>query len=92
MRLFKKIPITFEEKDYEIRVLYEETKINVVVFLNNHPANGYRHQIQLPQKCNVQGVLKQDIIDELVEISKNDIIEKKGEKLSKIIRENMTNV
>ncbi|MHA2219562.1 MAG: hypothetical protein ACXACY_26955 [Candidatus Hodarchaeales archaeon] len=92
MRLFKKIPITFEEKDYEVRVLYEDTAINVVAFLNNYPANGYRYQVQLPKKCNVQRVLEQDFVDELVEMSKNDIIEKRWEKLSKIIRVNMANV
>ena len=92
MRLFEKIAMTFEEKDYEIRVLYEDAIINVVAFFNNHPANGYRHQIRVPKKCNVQGVLEQGIVDELVELSKNDIIEKRWGKLSKIIQENMINV
>ena len=91
MMLFKKIPITFEEKDYEIRVLYEDTTINVVTFFNNYPADGYRHQIQLPKKCNVQGVLDQDIVNELVEMCKNDIVGKKWEKISKIIQANMIN-
>jgi hypothetical protein len=52
MRLFKKIPITFEGKDYEIRVLYEDTTISVIAFLNNYPANGYRHQILLKDGRN----------------------------------------
>jgi hypothetical protein len=91
MRLFKKIPITFEGKDYEIRVLYEgvlyeDTTISVIAFLNNYPANGYRHQVQLPKNCNVERVLEQGFVDELVEMSKNDIIEKRWEKLSKVIR------
>jgi hypothetical protein len=86
MRLFKKVPITFEGKDYEIRVLYEDTTISVIAFLNNYPANGYRHQIQLPKNCDVEKVLEQGFVDELVEMSKNDIIEKRWEKLSKVIR------
>ncbi len=89
MKLFKKIPMTFEEKDYEIRVLYDETTINVAVFLNNHPANGYRHQIILPKKCHVEGVLGKDAVTELIEICKDDIIQKRGEKLSKTIQENV---
>ena len=92
MRLFKKIPIKFEGKDYEIQVLFDDTTINVVAFLNHHPVNGYRHQVKLPNKCNVQGVLAQDAVAELIEISKNDIIEKRWEKLSKIIHENMVTV
>ncbi|MGD8846993.1 MAG: hypothetical protein PVI54_15835 [Desulfobacteraceae bacterium] len=78
MKLFIKGPITFEEKIYEIRVYYSDTKINIVPFLNNYPANGFRHQIQPPKKCNVQGVLKDVMLDELVEMSKKDVTEKKG--------------
>ena len=92
MKLFKKIPISFEEKEYEIRVLYDDTVINVVGFLDNHPANGYRHQVQLPRKCNVPEVLKQNIVEELVEMSKNDIVEKRWERISKIIQENIMDV
>lgn len=90
MKLFKKIPMRFEEKGYEIRVLYDDTMINVVAFLNNHPVNGYRHQVKLPKNCNLQGLLEKYPVNELVEISKNDITEKRWEKLSKIIQENTT--
>jgi hypothetical protein len=89
MKLFNKIPMSFDGKDYEIRVLYDDTVINVVAFLDNHPANGYRHQVQLPKKCNVRGVLEQNIVEELVEMSKKDILEKKWEKLSQIIQKNI---
>ena len=83
MQLFKKISMKFEEKDYEIRILYDDTTINVVAFLNNFPANGYRHQIKLPKKCDVPAVLEQEVVTELVEISKNDIIEKRWEKFAR---------
>lgn len=89
MKLFKKIPMTFEGKDYEIRVLYDDTKINVLTFLNNHPADGYRHQIILPKKCNVEKMLEEDAVARLVELSKDEIIKKRGEELSKTIHENM---
>ena len=90
MRLYRIEPITFEEKTYEIRVYYSDTIINVVTFLNNYPANGFRHQILLPKKCNIKGVLREVMLDELIETSKKDIIEKRWEKLSKIIQKNMT--
>ena len=64
MKLFKKIPMRFEEKEYEIRVLYDDTMINLVVFLNNHPANGYRHQVKLPKECNVQRLLEKYLVNE----------------------------
>ena len=88
MQLFKKIPMKYKEKNYEIRVLYKDHIINVAAFLNNHPANGYRHQILLPKSCNIKGVLTTGIVDELIEQSKTDIIEEKVERLSKVIHEN----
>jgi hypothetical protein len=90
MRLLRKEAITFEEKTYEIRVYYSDTIINVVTFLNNYPANGFRHQIHLPKKCNIQAVLREVMLDELIDTSKKDIMEKRWEKLSKIIQKNMT--
>ena len=38
MELFKKTPMTFDGEDYEIRVLYDDTLINVVAFQENHPS------------------------------------------------------
>jgi hypothetical protein len=88
MDLFKKMPMTFEGKDYEIRVLYNNTTINVVAFHNNHPANGYRYQVKLSKKCNVKSVLEQHYFDELVQEAKDDITEKRWDTLSKIIQQN----
>lgn len=92
MKLFKKIPFTFEEKGYEIRVLYDNATINVVAFLNNHPANGYRHQVKLPKQCGVEEILERGAATELVEICKNNIVEKRWGTLSKMIRENVANI
>lgn len=89
MKLFKKIPLAFEEKDYEIRVLYDDTKINAVAFLNNHPANNYRHQIILPKKCDVERMLEKDVVTKLADMVKDDIIKKRGEELSKAINESL---
>ena len=86
MKFYSKTPITFEEKTYEIRVYYSDTLINIVSFLNNYPANGFRHQIQLPPKSNVESILNDAMIDELVEMSKKDITAKRGDQLSKIIK------
>ncbi|GBD97567.1 MAG TPA: hypothetical protein ENG80_02625 [Nitrospirae bacterium] len=88
MTLFKKIPVTFADKDYEIRVLYDDASIHVIAFLNNHPANGYRYQIKIPTEFDVERVLGTDVVEELVEMSKNDIIEKRWENLLKVMHEN----
>lgn len=75
----------FEEKDYEIRVLYDDTIINVVAFLNNYPVNGFRHQIKIPKKFDVKRILKTDAVKELVEMSKNNIIEKRWDRMLKAL-------
>ena len=81
MTLLKKIPFKFEEKKYEIRILFGDNTINIVVFYNNHPANGYRHQIKILKNFDPEKLLETEAVKELVEISKNDIIQKRWEKL-----------
>ena len=84
MRLLKKIPLTDEDKSYEIRILFGNNTINIVVFYKNHPANGYRHQLKIPKNIEPEKLLETEAIKEVVEISKNDIIEKRWEKLAEI--------
>lgn len=81
MILFKKIPYTLDDKKYEIRVLYDEAMINIVVFHNNYPANGFRHQVQIPKRYDVKKILKTKAIQEIIEIAKSDIIENRWAKL-----------
>ncbi|MDX2495245.1 MAG: hypothetical protein QNK27_09820 [Desulfuromusa sp.] len=88
MQLLKKVPLMHQNKDYEIRVLFEDNVINAVVFYDNRPANGYRHRILLPEDCNVNNLLATEIVDELIAISKSDVTEGRGDKLTKVIREN----
>jgi len=87
MIFFKKITHVFEEKEYEIRVLYDRNIINVAAFLDNHPATGFRHQIQLPKKCDAALVLEQGAADGLVNMTIEDIKQKRWEKISKAILE-----
>lgn len=83
MILFKSIPFTFEDKDYEIKVFYNDTVINILVFHNNYPVNGFRHQIKISKNLSVQELLKLDVIDEIIEIARKDIFEKRWERLLK---------
>ena len=91
MELFDSIAYTFEKKDFEIRIYYDDVTINVAAFLNGYPANGYRYQVKIPKKCSAKKVLENSPIPELVEKCKNDIKEKKWEKLLKIIQESKNN-
>ena len=81
MKLFKQIPLSFEEKEYEVRVYSEDRAINIVVFLDNYPATGFRHQIMVPKKHNAASFIDSDPVQELIEISKTDITEKRWERL-----------
>ena len=44
--------------------------------------------MKLPKKCDVKGILEKHDAMELVEKLKDDFVEKRWEKLSKIIHEN----
>ena len=81
MNLFKKVPFTFEDKSYDIKVFYSNTLITVVAFHNNYPANSFRHQITVSKKVMVKELLDNNVIDEIIEISKRDIVERRSERL-----------
>ncbi len=81
MHLFKKIPFSFEEKNYDIKVFYSDTLITVVAFHSNYPANNFRHQITVSKKIPVRTLLENDVINEVIEVSKRDIVEKRSERL-----------
>ena len=84
MILYKKVSFSFEEKDYDIKVFYDDKTINIVAFRNNYPANGLRHQIKISKSIPIEEILKQEVIDELIEICKKDISEKRWERLTAI--------
>ena len=81
MNLFKKVPFTFEEKTYDIKVYYNDTLITVMAFHNNYPANSCRHQITVSNKIPTRKLLENNVIDEMIEVSKRDIVEKRSERL-----------
>jgi len=84
MILYKKVSFSFEEKDYDIKVFYDDKTINIVAFRNNYPVNGLRHQIKISKSIPIEETLKQKVIDELIEICKKDISEKRWERLTAI--------
>jgi hypothetical protein len=81
MLLYKKVPYSFAEKDYEINVLHDNNTINIVTFKNHYPANGLRHQIKISKNLVMKEILQQKVIDEFIEICKRDISEKRWERL-----------
>ncbi|MFC1746399.1 hypothetical protein ACFL35_20570 [Candidatus Riflebacteria bacterium] len=85
MKLFEKISINYEEHDYEIQIFYDDMTINAVTFQNNYPAFGFRHQLKLSNKLNIEELLEKKIHAGLVEMCKKDIFEKRWEKVKAII-------
>jgi hypothetical protein len=85
MILYKKIPLNFEGKEYEIRVLYDDRLISVAAFLNNHPVEGYRYQVKIPNRCDAYKVLEDHGLEELVEACRKNLVEKRWEPLSRVI-------
>jgi hypothetical protein len=81
MLLYKKVSYSFAERDYEIKVFYDNNTINIVAFKNHYPANGFRHQIKISKNLVMKEILQQKVIDEFIEICKRDISEKRWERL-----------
>ena len=75
------IPFEFGGEQYAIKVLCEERLINVVAFRNNYPANGIRHQVLVPKYVEVQDALDHEVVGELVELCREDIRERRWERL-----------
>jgi hypothetical protein len=81
MKEHRRESFKWEDKTYEIRVLYEDSLINVVAFFNNYPANGFRYQILIPKDADIQVLLKGKVYVHLLDMAKNDILEKRWERL-----------
>ena len=82
MILYKKVLYSFEEKNYEIKVLYNDKTINVVAFRNHYPTNGFRHQVKISKNLAMKELLQSKVVDEIIEICKKDISEKRWERLT----------
>jgi len=81
MLLYKKVLYSFAEREYEIKVFYDNNTINIVAFKNHYPVNGFRHQIKISKNLVIKEILQQKVIDEFIEICKRDISEKRWERL-----------
>ncbi|MEA1940251.1 MAG: hypothetical protein U9N03_06275 [Candidatus Caldatribacteriota bacterium] len=81
MLLYKKVPFSLGKKEYEIKVFYDEDAINIVLFKDHYPGNGFRHQIKISKNLVMKKLLQNNIIDEFIEICKRDISEKRWERL-----------
>ncbi len=75
MKLYKKVSWNHDGKKYEIRIMFENNMINIVTFLNNYPANGFRYQIILPKNTAIQNILKTENFANFIENAKEDIKE-----------------
>ena len=81
MTFYKKIPFSFNDKAYEIRILHDDKLINMVAFYQNYPANGFRYQIHVPKYAQMDRILDSDVIQEFVELCKNDIVQNRWQRL-----------
>ena len=88
MGLLKSASFEFEGQKYEIRIWCDESKIYVKAFLNNKPANGYTYQVDFPSKFVVENRFEINLIEDFIEMAKNDIFEKRWIKLLKLLEEN----
>ena len=89
MNLLKTIPFVFAGESYEIKIFRAGNLINILVFKNHYPANGFRHQLRIPKSISIKNILENGIMDEYIDICKEDITEKRWERLVKTSKNNI---
>lgn len=77
----KTIPFTFEDKDYEVRVVSDGSTIYVRAFREGAPANGYSYQVTVPIAFDFERCLGLSAVEQLIETAKKDVTEKAWEGL-----------
>jgi hypothetical protein len=91
MEELQRIPFIFENNQYEVRVMHGDNRIHVLVFSKNYPATNFRYQLLLPKKTPPEIILGTDILEEMVESAKRDIVEKRMEKVKALLNKSYTN-
>ena len=81
MHSFEVIPFSFEGREYEIRVVSDGATIHVRAFHKGKPANGYSYQVDLMTAFDLKKLMVCDAIKELVDSAKNDVTERRWERL-----------
>ena len=71
------VPFPHEGEEFEIRITSDESKTEIQVFSGEEPANGYTYSINHDLKRE----LNSNSLKDLVEIAKNDVINKNWERL-----------
>ncbi|MFC1490919.1 hypothetical protein ACFL6K_06885 [Candidatus Latescibacterota bacterium] len=75
MKLLKTIPFDFENKKFEIRILFGDNTLNIAAFRNNYPANGFRRQIKLTKNSTPEKALESKMVTDIIDWAKNDLFE-----------------
>ena len=86
---------TVDNVEYEIKVgLSGQNKIIVQAFKanTNEAANGFQYSINLNMAIDMENVQGVSGVQELIEIAKNDVINKRWEELEEILKSIPTNL
>jgi hypothetical protein len=87
IRHMRKIPFTFEGKDYEIRVISDGSTTYIRAFLGNRPANGYTYQVAMPVAFDFHRTFNVSAVQHLIDTAKQDVIEKNWERVLEAIKQ-----
>ena len=86
MELLKKIPFKHQENNYEICIHHQDNLINIAAFLNNHPVNGFRYQIQIPKNVEIEILLVEENFNNFIDLAKNDIVDYRWQNFTKLFK------
>lgn len=78
----------YKIKLYEIKNSMSDTVCELRVFSDdNNPANGYSYRVAFDGQVNMNVLKENDLIKELAENAKNDVLTKRYERLIEAIKE-----
>lgn len=74
-------------KHYEVRLSSTGTEYELRVFCDDRPANGYSYRVSLENQCDLKVMNGQDMVKELAKIARDDVIERRYERLLDALKE-----
>jgi hypothetical protein len=86
MAAVKAVAFTYDERDYEVRVVELGDTFVVRAFLDGEPANGYSYLVASTTRLDIKHSLGISAADHLIAIAESDIRDRTYERISKLSR------
>lgn len=76
---YQVFPFQHEGKEYEIRVTSDGITVQIRIFLDGVPANGYVYQVNSTTAFDLKKIIGMDAITYLIDMAKEDVKQQRWE-------------